>query len=165
MKKIFLLITIAIGFAIAQTSEPTYDDDTRCNIAGATVSEGIYEPEDACAQTGDVCGLASESTGAVIFWLGKTADCSQIHTTRMTTYYPKQKVSNEIDPGNPNNKLRLTLIPGIGYTNTFGTAVMASQLLAAKMDKAQVSVIYKFVPGPKGADLNSIHLLSVSRVD
>ncbi len=97
-----------------------------------------------------MCRLASESTGAVIFWLGKSADCSEFYTTRMTTYYPKQKVSNEIDPGNPNNKLRLTLIPGIGYTNTFGIAVMASQLLAAKMDKAQVSVIYKFIPGLRG---------------
>ncbi len=37
MKKIFLLITIAIGFTIAQTDEPTYDDDGRCNTSGATI--------------------------------------------------------------------------------------------------------------------------------
>ncbi len=165
MKKIFLLITIAIGFAIAQTSEPTYDDDTRCNIAGATLSEGIYEPEDACAQTGYVCGLASEPTGAVIFWLGQSSDCLKMRTTKITTYYPKQRKPSELDPNNPNHNLRLTLLPGIGYANALGTAVMASQLLSAKIDKAQVSVIYKFVPGPKGADLNSIHLLSVTRVD
>ena len=109
--------------------------------------------------------LASEPPGAVYFWLGKTSDCKKIYTTKITTYYPKQRESNELDLGHPNHKLRLTLKPGIGYANTVGTAIMASQLLSAKIDKAQVSVIYKFIPDPKGADLNSIHLLSVTRVD
>ena len=40
MKKIFLLITIAIGFAMAQTTTPTYDDDTRCNTAQSFIRHG-----------------------------------------------------------------------------------------------------------------------------
>jgi hypothetical protein len=42
--------------------------------------------------------------------------------------------------------LRLILAPGIGNSNTFGTAVMASQILSAKSDGAQVSVIYTKQP-------------------
>ena len=164
MKKILLLITIAVGFTIAQADEPKYDDDTRCNTAGESLSEGIYEPLDACEQTGYVCKLASDPSGSVFFWLGKTSDCTKLHTTKITTYFSKQKKPNELDPENPNHKLRITLSPGDGYATTFGTAVMASQLLSAKMDNALVSVIYKFVPSPNGADLNSIRLLSVGRV-
>lgn len=80
-------------------------------------------------------------------------------------FFQKQAQPDELDKGNANHQLRLTLSPGADNANALGTAVMASQILSAKIDKAQVSVIYKFVLGPNGADLNSIHLLSVSRVD
>lgn len=68
------------------------------------------------------------------------------HTTKILTYYPKQNESNEIDPNHLNHDLRLILAPGIGNSNTFGTAVMASQILSAKSDGAQVSVIYTKQP-------------------
>ena len=165
MKKIFLLITIAIGFAMAQTTTPTYDDDGRCNIEGTTLPQGVYEPLNACQQTGYVCRLASEPSGSVFFWLGKNPNCTKFHTTRIETFYKKQAHPDELDLDNANHELRLTLTSGTGNANALGTAVMASQILSAKIDKAQISVIYKFVPSPYGADLNSIHLISFSRVD
>ena len=165
MKKILLLITIAIGFAMAQTTTPTYDDDTRCNTAGTMLPQGVYEPLDACQQTGYVCRLASDPSGSVFFWLGKNSDCTEFYTTRIETFYQKQAQPDELDPNHPNHDLRLTLTPGADNVNALGTAVMASQILSAKLDKVQISVIYKFVPSPYGADLNSIHLVSLSRVD
>ncbi len=161
MKKILLLIAIAIGFTVAYA----YDDDNRCNEPNVTLAEGIYITSGTCQQTGFVCRLASEPSGTITFWLGTSSDRKKIHTTKLPTYYPKQNESNEIDPNHPNHELRLILAPGIGNSNIFGTAVMASQILSAKSDKAQVSVIYTFVPDGQLPSLNSIRLLSISRVD
>ena len=166
MKKIFLLLSLAVGFAMAQSGTPvTYDDDNRCNNPGATLAPGIYEPSGACQQFGYVCRLSSEASGMVIFWLGADANCTTLHTTQLTTYYPKADDPDAIDPAVPNNDLRITVHPDYDKTNAMGTAVIASQLLSAKIDKAQVSVIYEFVPSSNGAHLNSIHLLSLGRVD
>ena len=145
MKNI-LLVIIAIGFSIAQAAEPKYDDDNRCNVPNATLAEGIYITSGTCQQTGFVCRLASEPSGTITFWLGTSSDCKKNHTTKILTYYPKQNESNEIDPNHPNHDLRLILAPGISNSNTFGTAVMASQILSAKSDGAQVSVIYTKQP-------------------
>ena len=71
MNKLFLVIAIAIGFTVAYA----YDDDNRCNMTGVTLAQGIYVPSDNCEQTGYVCKLASNSTGTITFWLGKSADC------------------------------------------------------------------------------------------
>lgn len=167
MKKILLLITLAVGFTIAQTDEPVYDDYNRCNTSGATLAPEIYIQNDQCEQTGYVCKLGSLPTGTVVFWLSKSADCreSDFYTTKMTTYFPKQNQPLELDYNNPNHRLRLVLSPGVGNANVFGAAVMASQLLSAKSDRAKVSVIYSFEPGSTGPDLNSIRLQSVSRID
>ena len=165
MKKVVLFLTIAIGFTIAQADDPIYDDNGRCNTAGAPLPQGVYEPLDACQQNGYVCQLASEPSGAISFWLGTSADCTRIHTTIIETFYPSSSNPKEIDPKNPNHKLRLVLAPGMENVSIFGAAVMSSQLLSAKSDRAEISVIYKFVPSREGvADLNSIHLLSLSRV-
>ena len=101
------------------------------------------------------------------FWLGKSADCreSEFYTMRLTTYYQKSDNPLELDLNHPNNKLRLVLSPEGGNANMFGVAVMASQLISAKSDRAKVSVIYSFNPPSYGHDLNSIRLQSVSRVD
>ena len=131
---------------MAQTTTPTYDDDTRCNTAGTMLPQGVYEPLDACQQTGYVCMLASDPSGSVFFWLGKNSDCTEFYTTRIETFYQKQAQPDELDPNHPNHDLRLILAPGIGNSNTFGTAVMASQILSAKSDGAQVSVIYTKQP-------------------
>ena len=167
MKKVLLLITMVVNFSIAQTDGPVYDDNNRCNISGATIASGIYVPTGMCEQSGYVCKLGSLPTGTVAFWLGKSADCheSEFYTTKWTTYY--QKVDNplELDLKHPNNKLRLVLSPEGGNANMFGVAVMASQLVSAKSDRAKVSVIYSFNPPSYGPDLNSIRLQSVSRVD
>ena len=161
-----LLVIIAIGFSIAQADEPKYDDDNRCNTTGATLAQGIYIPSDNCEQTGYVCKLASNPTGTITFWLGKSADCKKFYTTRMKTCFPKPTNPNELDESNENHNLRLTLASGVGTANTFGVAVMASQLLSAKSDNARVSVIYKFIPsGSVCGDLNSISLQSVSRAE
>lgn len=152
MKKILLLIAIAIGFTVAYA----YDDDNRCNVPNATLAEGIYIPSGACQQTGYVCRLASEPSGTITFWLGTSSDCKKNHTTKISTYYPKQNESNEIDPNHLNHDLRLFLAPGIGNSNTFGTAVRASQILSAKSDRAQVSVIYTFVPDGQLVELTRI---------
>jgi hypothetical protein len=167
MKSIILLLTIAIGYTMAQVVEPVYDDDNRCNISGATLASGIIVPTGMCEQSGYVCKLASLPTGTVAFWLGKSADCreSEFYTTRFTTYYQKVDNSLELDLNHPNNKLRLVLSPEGGSANMFGVAVMASQLISAKSDRAKVSVIYSYAPPSYGADLNSIRLQSVSRVD
>ncbi|MBR2090015.1 MAG: hypothetical protein IJ905_06565 [Fibrobacter sp.] len=164
MKKIFLLITIAIGFAMAQTTTPTYDDDGRCNKPGSISVAGI--PSDACQQDGYVCRLASEPSGSVFFWLGKNPDCTRLYTTQIETFLQNSTNPNELDLDQQNHKLRLTLSPKTYNSNAFGTAIVASQILSAKLDKAKVSVIYKFVPSQEGiADLNSIHLLSFGRAD
>ena len=101
------------------------------------------------------------------FWLGKSADCreSEFYTTRLTTYYQKSDNPLELDLNHPNNKLRLVLSPEGGNANMFGVAVMASQLISAKSDRAKVSMIYSYAPPSYGPDLNSIRLQSVSRVD
>lgn len=161
MKRIFLLTTLAIAF----TGAHAYDDDDRCNISNLNLAAGIYEPSGACEQVGFVCKLASDHSGSVAFWLGTSADCKHFRTTRITTYFPKQSLPTELDPNHVNHDLRLTLTPGVGNANMFGAAIMASQILSAKSDGAKVSVIYSFIPGPYGADLNSVRLLSVSRVD
>ena len=84
MKKIFLLLSLAVGFAMAQSGTPvTYDDDNRCNNPGATLAPGIYEPSGACQQFGYVCRLSSEASGMVIFWLGADANCTTLHTTQL----------------------------------------------------------------------------------
>lgn len=165
MKKILLLITIAINFSMGQVDELKYDDYNRCNTSGATLASGIYVPTDMCEQIGYVCRLASLSDGTVVFWLGTSADCSKFHTTKMTTYYSKQNQPLELDVNHPNHDLRLVLSPVGGSANMFGVAVMASQLISAKSDRAKVSVIYSFNPPSYGPDLNSIRLQSVSRVD
>jgi len=166
MKKIFLLLSLAVGFAMAQSGTPvTYDDDNRCNNPGVTLAPDIYEPIGACQQFGYVCRLSSEASGMVIFSLGTDANCTKLHTTQLTTYYPKADDPDAIDPANPNNNLRITVHPDFDKTNAMGTAVIASQLLSAKIDKAQVSVIYEYVPSSNGANINSIHLLSLGRVD
>lgn len=165
MKKILLAI-IAIGFSIAQADEPKYDDDNRCNTTGATLAQGIYIHSDNCEQTGYVCKLASDPTGTITFWLGKSADCKTFYTTHMKTCFPKPTSPYELDESNKNHNLRLTLASGVGTANTFGVAVMASQLLSAKSDNARVSVIYKFIPSGSGCgDLNSISLQAVSRAE
>ena len=164
MKKI-LLTMITICISIAQADDPKYDDDNRCNTSDAPLAPGIYVLTDMCEQTGYVCKLASESTGTVIFWLGTSADCNKFHTTKMTTYYPIKNQPGSLDYNHPNNELRLTLLPDGVNANMFGVAVMASQLVSAKSDRAKVSVIYSFKPGPSGPDLNSVRLHSVSRVD
>lgn len=167
MKLNLLLITITVCFSLAQADGPVYDDDNRCNTSGATLAPGIYIKNDQCEQTGYVCRLESQPTGMVVFWLGKNANCreSEFYTTKMTTYFPIQNQPSGLDYNHPNNKLRLVLSPGSGNANVFGAAVMASQLLSAKSDRAMVSVIYSFEPGPFGHDLNSIRLQSVSRID
>ena len=165
MKKLIFLITIAIEFTIAQAGEPVYDDLNRCNISGSTLAPGVYVAAGACEQTGFVCKLASDPTGSVFFWLGTSSDCKNFHTTHIPTYFPKQDGSGEIDTSNPNHQLRLTLSPGADNANALGTAIMASQILSAKIDKAQVSVIYTSVPDGQFSSLNSIRLLSISRVD
>ena len=165
MKKILLLVTIAIGLTIAQADEPKYDDYDRCNTSGATLASGIYVPTDMCEQAGYVCRLASQPDGTIIFWLGTSANCGKFHTTKMTTYYPIQNQPSGLDYNHPNHELRLVLSPVGGSANMFGVAVMASQLVSAKSDRAKVSVIYSFNPPSYGPDLNSIRLQSVSRVD
>ena len=161
MKKIFLLTTLAVAFTVAHA----FDDDNRCNTSDAPLAPGIYVLTDMCEQTGYVCKLASESAGTVIFWLGPSADCNKFHTTKMTTYYPIKNQPSSLDYNHPNNELRLTLLPDGVNANMFGVAVMAPQLVSAKSDRAKVSVIYSFKPGPSGPDLNSVRLHSVSRVD
>ena len=166
MKKIFLLLSLAVGFAMAQSGTPvTYDDADRCNNPGVTLAPGIYEPTGACQQYGYVCRLSSESSGTIIFWLGADANCTTLHTTQLTTYFPRTDDPDAVDLAHPNNELRITVHPDFDKTNAMGTAVIASQLLSAKIDKAMVSVIYEFVPSSNGANLNSIHLLSLGRVD
>lgn len=165
MKKILLFITLAVGFTIAQTDEPVYDDYNRCNTSGATLAPEIYIQNDQCEQTGYVCRLESQSSGMVVFWLGSSADCRKMHTTKMTTYYPIKNQPSGLDYNHPNHELRLVLSPNGANANAFGVAVMASQLVSAKSDGAKVSVIYSFEPGSFGPDLNSIRLQSVSRID
>ena len=162
MNKIFLLIAITTSFTVTYA----YDDDNRCNVTGVTLAQGIYVPSDNCEQTGYVCKLASDPTGTITFWLGKSADCKNFHTTHLKTCYPKPTSPYELDYSNENHDLRLTLVSGVGTANKFGVAVMASQILSAKSDNAKVSVIYKFIPsGGVCGDLNSISLQSISRVD
>ena len=154
MKKIlFVIFTVAV---LTFATE-------RCN-------SGVYEiqaPVGSCNNDGYVCNVATDQNGGVLFKLGKTANCSEIDTTKFTTYPIKS--ATELNMDSTINELKLYMMEDpMEKVGALAVATNTAFIINALNEKFKVCVIYhRAVAAQDSNDYNfgSIRLQSIQKCD